>query len=560
MFARRAVTTFLLAVGTASVVFADADQAKKYVEEAKHELELKSWEDAKSKLELAEAELDGVDAAAKAQITASIDAVKKGIAAGTLEGNKQKYGRKLEAAMREAEGSIGNLVTWNGAAASVKEVFDNADAQAAIPDEIAAAKKKFATFEKINGKKFAAAMKEQLDASVAELEKSWAENKPKITANDDKDSAITQVDRDLESTRRELKKLPADSEEGKAYAARVDKISKEFTELALADKVKEKAEQLQRAWDSYKEDWAGWEAEKVGPTFDAYSKESSEKMSALLAPKTREFIGRANQWLDNRKDDEDYQKLQAAPAIKAINDKIVADRAAALTKMEGFADSFLKEAEKLTLNQDKVDTISKFQDSLKNNIAGSEKLAAYEKRAQVLIDKFAGKNAAADEAKVAFYKESTDKATAAWPGMKGKFTTVDGFDPGNAGATKGKLIRIETDNLMGYRFKPGDFPFATTVNGVPVAAKYDPAVAAAIKAVEEKLGRSLGDDDNDGKWEIIAEVTGQTGKLTKRVNVEGKIKDDAGNTATVTGERAETVDAPIITIVAAHCGPLAASK
>lgn len=546
-----------------SVLAGDVNAARKYVDEAKAQIESRSFDDAKSKLELAEAELEDVPADAKKTVVDSIAAVRKQISDAALEGNKIKYKRELTNAMDEAEGSIGNLVTWQGAENRLKELFENADAKAALGDDLTAAQKKLATFKKLNDRKAAAQIAEQVEGNVKQLETMWAENRPKIVKPEtpgDKDGAITDVDRELQSTRESIAKVPADTEQGKALRTRVDKIGAEFTQLALADKVKEKVEELNRTWDLYKDDWAGWDKETTGPTFAEYQKESGETMSALQAPKTREFISRANSWIKSRDDDEDYKKLQSAAEIKAIYDKNVADRNTALAKMEKFADAILTEAEKATLDQNKIDAIKKFDDSLKNNLEGSTKLEAYDKRALVLVDKFEGKTKTNDAAAAAFYKESTEKAAAAWPAMKEKYSTTDGFDPNAAGSFKGKLIVITTDNLMGYKFKPGDFPFATTIGGMPIAGKFDPAVAAAVKDVETKMGRSLGDNDDDGKWEVIARVEGTSGKLTKRVNVEGKIKDDAGNEATVTGERAETVDAPVVTIVAAHCGPLAVSS
>lgn len=160
-----------------------------------------------------------------------------------------------------------------------------------------------------------------------------------------------------------------------------------------------------------------------------------------------------------------------------------------------------------------------------------------------------GRAADDDAAKEAYYKKMTEAATAKWPEIEAKFKPEEGFDATDPAPFKGKLIRVETDNLMGYRFKPGDFPFATTLSGNPVAAKYDPTVAAAVAQVEKKLGRSLGDDDNDGKWVIIARVEGTKGKLQRRVKIEG-----------TDIEKAETVDAAIVTIVAGHIGPMAAGK
>ena len=160
-----------------------------------------------------------------------------------------------------------------------------------------------------------------------------------------------------------------------------------------------------------------------------------------------------------------------------------------------------------------------------------------------------------DAKKAEDYRKMSEAASAKWDALISDLKIEDSFDPTNAADMKGKLIKITTDNLIGYRFSPGDFPFATTVEGTPVAGKYDSVVAAAIKKVEAQLGRSLGDSDDDGKWTVVARVEGRSGKLTKKVAVEGQVDD-----VKVTGERKEEVDAPIVTIIAAKIGPLAVAK
>ncbi len=543
-----------------SAAFADAAAAAKYVEDAKTEIEQHRYDAAKAKLELADTELEGVAAADKAPVAASIEAAKKQMADASLADNKIKYTRELERVMTDAEGAVGNLATWMGAENRANELFSNADAKAALGDDLTAAQKKFATFKKLNDRKAGAAIAEQTESSVKEFEAFWADAKAKIIKSEtpgDKDTAITDTDRKLEDIRKTVAALPQDADSTKAFKARVDKIGAEYTQLALADKVKEKATRLKDEFDSYKDEFAGWEQETAGPTFEEYRQTSGETMHALKAPKTEKFVSRSDYWLDNRKEDEDFKKLQSAPEIKAIYDKVIADRNTALAKMEKFADALLADMEKQTLDQNKVDKIKTFEDGLKNNIQGSSKLDAYTKRAHALVDKFENQGKAGEAAAAAYYKTMTEKAAAAWPDMKAKFTVTEGFDPNKPGDLKGKYIRITSRNRMGWDYNTGDFQYATTLNGTPIAGKYDPTVAAAVKEVESKMGRALGDSDDDGDWEVIALVEGSTGKLSKRVNVEGKISDTHGNTATVTGERAEVVDAPIVTIVAAHCGPLA---
>ena len=82
---------------------------------------------------------------------------------------------------------------------------------------------------------------------------------------------------------------------------------------------------------------------------------------------------------------------------------------------------------------------------------------------------------------------------------------------------------------------------------------------AGIRAIEQKIGRSLGDDDGDGKWDIIAVVTQKKAQLMARRQTEatGKI---GGADVKLSGEYAEPVQAVIIEIIAAKCGPFAGAK
>ena len=149
------------------------------------------------------------------------------------------------------------------------------------------------------------------------------------------------------------------------------------------------------------------------------------------------------------------------------------------------------------------------------------------------------------------YRQFSSEAAARWPALAEKYQPETGFDPHNPMAFKGKVIHITTDNLIGYKFSPGTFPFATTINGLPVAGTFDPTVAAAVVKIERELGRALGDNDDDGKWEVFAVVEGTMGELSKREEVEAQVGNE-----TLRAEGHRGVAAPIVRIIAAHCGPL----
>lgn len=147
----------------------------------------------------------------------------------------------------------------------------------------------------------------------------------------------------------------------------------------------------------------------------------------------------------------------------------------------------------------------------------------------------------------AAYEAKSKQAAIDWERLTSTLSPSKGFYPDHPDILKGKLIYLETDNLIGYRFSPGDFPFATTVGDIPVAGTFAPEVAEAVESIQEELGRDLGDDDNDGRWKVYAVVEGRVGQLVKR---------DQYSSRDIRIEGHHEVSAQIIRIVAAHCGPL----
>ena len=227
---------------------------------------------------------------------------------------------------------------------------------------------------------------------------------------------------------------------------------------------------------------------------------------------------------------------------------------AATTVVEG--------AEKATLSNANIGSVSELPDDVRVALGDKSPDAAALKarRHEKIIDNYRNGLKAADAAFEQNYKNLSEAAGKAWPDMAAKYKTESGFDPDNYKDFKGKLVKINTDNLMGHRFKPGDFPFATTLSGKPLACRYDPVVEAAIKDVEGKVKHEIGEIDQDGKWEIIARFEGNTGRMMTRQEATSDVKTtDGEKVGTVTQEYSEPVDAPILTIVAAHCGPLAVS-
>ena len=221
--------------------------------------------------------------------------------------------------------------------------------------------------------------------------------------------------------------------------------------------------------------------------------------------------------------------------MKAIVDDAKAKRDAAYAKMVKFIGAVVDGALKSQAKEN--DAVDRLKDDVRVAIGEqSPEVVAFKTS---LEQKLAGNTAAAigaEDAKAKLVVMLHDKAEAAWPKLHEGISATTDYNMSKPDKYKGKNISFTADNLMGYRFKPGDFYFATTLGGIPVAGRMDPMLMKQITATETAIGRSLGDDDADGRWEVIA--------------IDVKVK----------GEYAEPVDAVVIDIIAAKIGPFAGAK
>lgn len=544
---------------SAAPLFADADGAKGYIKEAKALIDNKDYDGATAKLELAETEIDDLEPTAKAPLADQIKQLRATMISAQAAADKPMYQRKLDRALKDAEDAIGNLVIWSGAERQLSELLADEKLKAALPAEAAAAEKKLVTFRKLNAKKAGPQIAAQVENVVKNVETEWAEHKPKFSDPDaspnSKEGAIEDTGRAIERARQEIAKLDAEDATAKSLAARVDKLAAEFSSVALADKAKEVAARLKDKIELYNNEHEGWEKEDKATTWDEFQKQSGGDIEKFFSPRTIAWVERSGDFLKSLEENEDYKLVSADAAIKKFVDDVKAKRekayAALLKRVQTVADAALTAPVKEDTN-----ALSRLKDDVR--LALGEASADAKAYMEKLEKKIAGHEAAttgAEEAKKQLVVTLRAKAEAEWPklyeGMKWE-TEIDL-------SKNGQQIGFLADNLMGYRFKPGDFYFATTLGGEPVVGKIDPGIMAGIKATEAAIGRTLGDDDGDGKWDVIAVVTSKKIKLQAKKQVEATGTVDGANVK-ITGEYAEPVEATVIEIIAAKCGPFAGAK
>lgn len=569
LFARVAIVSIGLSVLSLPAL-AGKEEITKYLEEAAGQIERQAWDDAKLNIELAQTEAADLPDADKPAVLEQIKATQAKLVAAQGATMKPRLVRTIERAIDDAKPQIGNEM-FDGMIRPAEEALGDSGNVAILGDDAAKYQKQIATFRKLHRSKFAESKIASAQESLAEFKKNFDEKIAEIqnpdTSPNSKESAIEELERELARWNERMDPLPASDARVVEIRKTLAGAQEQFTKLALADRVNEVLESLKRGWELYKDDWDGHESE-TGVTWADYKGTTGDrKIDNYGAPKSRELVERHESFMRNRVEDEKYQSVKDAPAVKAYMDELQKTADAARARLIAAAKGVVDASENEAIASENKDTFDRLEDSLRVLLVTSEgaqdgSAAALRARIVKKLQAFLDATEGAEKARAAWYDAMTASAKKNWDEIAKSLEATAGFDPTDAGASKGKLIRIETDNLMGWRFKPGDFPFATTVDGHPVAGVYADDVKSAIAQVQEKLGRDLGDDDRDGRWTVIAEVTGRTGRMMQKKQAEGDVVDrGTGNVVgKYTLDYADPVTAPIIRIVAVKIGPLAVSS
>jgi hypothetical protein len=558
----------LLAISPSSAL-AGKEEALKYLEDAKEKMQGQYWDDVTLNLELAETEAADLPDADKSTILAQIKQVKEQMIAKQTDALKPRLVRDIERSIDDAKAQIGNAM-FDGMMRPADEILSDETKRAILGADAEKYQKQIATFKKLHKAKFAESQivlgQEDLTATKALYDEKMAEIKNPDTSPNSKESAIEDLQRKFDEWDAWWPLVPATDPRVVEMKKAITQMKTEYTKVALADRVNEVVESLKRGWELYQDDWQGHEAEKPVDWATYKGQTGNEKIDNFGAPKSRELVERYESFLRNRDEDENYQSVKDADAVKSYMASLEKTAQEARARVLAGVKSVVDGADSETVTADNRGTFDRLEDSLRvlftNDSGGQDgQVSAQRDRIVKKIQAFVDATEGAEKAREAWYKKMSVAATSKWSEISKEFDVESGFDPSNPGAFKDKLIKFETDNLMGWRFKPGDFAFASTIDGMPIAGRYSPDVKAAIEAVQKQMGRDLGDNDDDGRWTVIARVTGKTGRMMQKKQAEGDIVSQTGSTVgKYTVDYADPVDAPIIEIVAAKCGPLAVGQ
>lgn len=536
----------------------------KYIADARKAIEKDNKSDARTNLDLAEAELDDVkDAAMKAEYAAQIKSLRDTIDGAANAAETERLVKQVEAQMTDLKGAIGDKIRFDDYAKDLFEMIDRPATRKAIGDEkYAQVKKQVATFRKVSDKQHGEKMLERAERDLESLEKElpellepFKEDRPAAQNN-----AARSFGYKTDSLNKIFDVLPEENDKAKTLAERYEAVQKKFNAVYGAAMAKEKVERLSSSWQSYEYEWNGWEEEQGGPTFVEITKEQSQKMTRVGAPKTAAMILRANWWLNNLVDDEMYQMYKDDAGIVKVVGEMTARRQKGWDKIAANAEKILKGAEAATLNKDTRDRLESFaNDDLRLSMEAHPKIAEFHARAMKLVDAFDAKTVGKQKAAEALEQKLRSEADGAWSNISQKFKVADSFEIESWKSYKGKTIRLsEVGNRMGWDFKPGEYDFAVKIDGQVVAGRFDPAIK---KVVADVLERTMKKELPEEPYELFA-VVEKAGVITEivRSEAEGEVRS-GGDSAQVKARVREEIptDCVIVKIVALKVGPIATS-
>jgi len=531
---------------------ADLEKAKKELETAKKAVQEENWSQADLSAKMAELELDGVADADKKPITDEADAIIK----KCLEVKDAEYKAGFIKQMQRMIDDSKQAIAEN----NLDTVFRNKDSfdyfvnrddvkKLLTADEIAKARAEFDKYYKMAQGKRDAENIDIFTKSMEDVEKKFKESMDKAKAHENEgqvDMAVRDASQEISSFNSRISQLPKDNEKVKAMHARLDEMQKQIDQLSQGETEKRTLARLKDGWKTYEGEYKGWEDEQPVTSFEQWSKESSEKMSAFGLPQSRNLVRRASYQLEGLQESEDFKKVANNPEIKAFVDNLTKARDTAQAKIVKAATGLVESAEKTKVTRENRNSYDFLKSAVASNVGEkAPEVGPLQERLQKKIDEYEKGVADKDKAQKDEYDKLVKEAEAKWPSIAAKYPGAKEIDPANPPAKGSLVILKHRANRASWEFGKNDYAFVNAINGKPVAANYDPALIPIIDDVRSKTGSGIGDE----YFDII-------GELQTTCNVQESVYSQ------VLEQWRPSVlheNCPLLKIIAFHAGPVAAA-
>lgn len=430
--------------------------------------------------------------------------------------------RRADDALRELEERLAPLDEQVASSADLVSPLKDLDASVAKAElaqalsraEVAALRGRLAGVRATFAARIAKEMAEKASADLAELEKTMPQLRTAFAGADAaaRDSAHSIYSEAAGAIRYSLARVPESDDGAKQLRERLAKLDAERKEAYAKGYGETIHAMLKENFESFAHEFAEWEAEEAAPpTAAEYVNLDGSNLEAMRLPRTAAYVNRANPWLAYAGSNEEYRLAADHPKLKGLMEAISKGRAAALDRLHKAAEALVAEMAKTPIEDERVrNRFMVLADwDLRALLQDDPRQRDLVARLHEVVDAY-DRKALGDEKALALVRTgAAEAAEANWTRMT-RVPAVSGFDALNSALFKGRLVSLENVHDFGASFKPGgDHDLVLSIDGNLFAARYDPAVKAAIAATLARTKTALGPAD---ELDIIVQV-GDEGTL-----------------------------------------------
>ena len=425
---------------------------------------------------------------AGAQARAQMDALQ--LLADRLENlqTQVKDGADLRSLLRDLEDTLNQART----------------AQALTQPEIAELRVMLAGHKTTSHKRRCDELREKVKADLAQIEAEYPAIQKALGERSERESAIARFDQMADTLRDGLLQLPAGEPATQEMVARLARLEQPVRETFTKIQAVATGERLKGNLDFQAYQFENWKDESGAVSAEDYLKIDCT-VELLGYKKTAALIHLATPWFAFVAADAEYQRITPDPKFVALHASTQKDCAAALARMLEVAETLVAAIEKAGIEEQVArDRAAWLVDwDLRMVLQEHPKQWDLIARVQKLTDAFDRKTLGDAPAVAKWREEAAKSIDSHWARMTAALPLAGGFVGDQSGKFRHKFVRLQVGRNYADEFVPGDFDLVFRVDGELFAARYDPAVAAAVAAARARLQLAPSAAD---EYEIVAKV------------------------------------------------------
>lgn len=351
---------------------------------------------------------------------------------------------------------------------------------------------------------------ESTKTALAELETEFPSLQKAFQQRSERESAFARFNQAATSILDGLMLLPEEDSATTEMRKRLAKLEGPTQEALSKMSALAVGERLKGVLDFTAYMYEGWQQETGTVSAEDYL-QTACTIDLLGYKKSATLANSALAWLALVAVDPEYQKLTPDPKFLALHAGVRKDVETALARLVTASEALVADIEKVGIADQAARDRAVYLADRDLRMALQEHPKQWELIAKVrqLTDAFDKKALGEAPALAKLREEATGTIDSHWSRMLAIVPITGGFSGDQAGKFRGKFVNFRAGHDHSDEYVPGEFDLVFWSEGELLAARYDPAVKAAVAAARTRLQLPPNAEDD---YEIVAQV-GPEGSL-----------------------------------------------